>query len=152
VLTAIFLNGTKFSSMQFQAPDICRPTSLSTNKCIINEFYLFIHVDLACIVTLCITYMICLSLLTTNLSYVVSEPFGCVISVFCVRPHVTDLKFRCALSFNFQKGNLRHSQYSDFHVPSTTPSDGLPRDCFLFIVPKFYLDEDSKICVIIRKA
>ncbi|RLN23851.1 hypothetical protein C2845_PM07G02710 [Panicum miliaceum] len=83
---------------------------------------------------------------------VVSEPFGCVISVFYVRPHDTDLKFRCALSVNFWKGYLRHSQYSEFQVPSTTLSDGLPRDCFLFIVPKFYLDEDSKICVIIRKA
>ena len=69
MLTTIFLiYGGKFSYMQFEAHYIYCTTSFSTNKCI-NEFYLFIHVDLAFIVTLFITYMICLSLLTTNLSY-----------------------------------------------------------------------------------
>ena len=63
-----FWYGNKFSSMQFQAPDIYCPTSFSTNKCI-TEFHLFIHVDLAHIVTLYITYMIWLSLPTANLSY-----------------------------------------------------------------------------------
>lgn len=77
---------------------------------------------------------------------VVSESFGCVISVFCVWPHDTDPKFRCAMSFNYWKNSLYHARSSEFQVPSTTLSDGLPRDCFLFIMPKFYLDEDSKIC------
>ncbi|CAL4957871.1 unnamed protein product [Urochloa decumbens] len=83
---------------------------------------------------------------------VASEPFGCVISVFCVQPHDTDPKFRCALSFSYWKNGSYHAQSSEFQMPSMTLSDGLPRDCFLFIVPKFYLDEDSKICVTMKKA
>ncbi|CAM0152567.1 unnamed protein product [Urochloa decumbens] len=83
---------------------------------------------------------------------VASEPFGCVISVFCVQPHDTDPKFRCALSLSYWKNGSYHAQSSEFQVPSMTLSDGLPRDCFLFIVPKFYLDEDSKICVTMKKA
>ncbi|KAF8772172.1 hypothetical protein HU200_006011 [Digitaria exilis] len=83
---------------------------------------------------------------------VVSESFGCIISVFCVWPHDTDPRFRCAVSFSFWKDNLYHAQSSEFQVPITTLSDGLPRDCFLFIVPKFYPDKDSKISVTMKKA
>ncbi|CAO2180718.1 unnamed protein product [Urochloa humidicola] len=86
------------------------------------------------------------------LLHVASEPFGCVISVLCVQPHDTDLKFRCALSFSYWKNGSYHAQSSEFQVPSMTLSDGLPRDCFLFIVPKFYLDQNSKICVTMKKA
>nr|CAB3472407.1 unnamed protein product [Digitaria exilis] len=41
---------------------------------------------------------------------VLSESFGCVISVFCVWPHDTDPRFRCAVSFSFWKDNLYHAQ------------------------------------------
>ncbi|CAL4977533.1 unnamed protein product [Urochloa decumbens] len=73
------------------------------------------------------------------------EPSGCVVSVFCVRPdRDTDPKFSTWK-------NSCHTQSSEFQVPSTTLSDGIPRDSFMFNVPKFYLREDSKICVTIYK-
>ncbi|KAL6626639.1 hypothetical protein ACP70R_030365 [Stipagrostis hirtigluma subsp. patula] len=83
---------------------------------------------------------------------VASETFGCVISVFCVEPHVTEPKYRCAMSFSFWKNNLFNTQTSEFEVPSSTLSNGIPQNSFLFIVPKFYLEEDSKICVTMKKA
>jgi E3 ubiquitin-protein ligase SIAH1 len=82
---------------------------------------------------------------------IASEPFGCVISVFNVQPHDTEQKFRCAVSFGFWKNNSYHTQSSEFQVPSTTLSDGLPRDHYLFILPRFYIDEDSRICVTMKK-
>lgn len=82
---------------------------------------------------------------------IASEPFGCVISVFCVQPHDTEPKFRCAVSFSFWKNNSYHTQSSEFQVPSTTLSDGLPRDRFLFILPRFYIEEGSRVCVTMKK-
>jgi E3 ubiquitin-protein ligase SIAH1 len=81
---------------------------------------------------------------------IASEPFGCVISVFNVQPHDTEQKFRCAVSFGFWKNNSYHTQSLEFQVPSTTLSDGLPRDHYLFILPRFYIDEDSRICVTMK--
>ncbi|KAG0536802.1 hypothetical protein BDA96_03G094400 [Sorghum bicolor] len=82
---------------------------------------------------------------------IASEPFGCVISVFCVQPHDTEPKSRCAVTFSFWKNNSYHSQSSEFQVPSTTLSDGLPREPFLFILPRFYMEEDSRICITMKK-
>uniref|UniRef100_A0A0A9H6B2 SIAH-type domain-containing protein n=1 Tax=Arundo donax TaxID=35708 RepID=A0A0A9H6B2_ARUDO len=83
---------------------------------------------------------------------VMAEPFGCVVSVFCVQPHDTEPKFRCAMSFSYWKNDLFNSQSSEFEVPSTTLTDGIPRNCILFIVPKFYLEKDSKICVTMKQS
>ncbi|CAD6341098.1 unnamed protein product [Miscanthus lutarioriparius] len=85
------------------------------------------------------------------LRIIASEPFGCVISVFCVQPHDTEPKSRCAVTFSFWKNNSYHSQSSEFQAPSTTLSDSIPRDRFLFILPRFYIDEDSRICVTMKK-
>lgn len=83
---------------------------------------------------------------------VVLEPFGCVVSAFCVQPRDSEPKFRCSMSFSFWKNDLFSSQSSEFELPSTTLSDGIPRDRFLFIVPKSYLEEDSKISVTVKKS
>ncbi|TVU22132.1 hypothetical protein EJB05_31814 [Eragrostis curvula] len=80
-----------------------------------------------------------------------SEVFGCVVSVFYVGYDV-EPKFRCAIYFNFGKNNSFHSHFSEFPVPSTTLSDGIPRNCFLFIVPKSYIEKDSKISLTMKKA
>lgn len=83
---------------------------------------------------------------------IASEPFGCVISVFCVQPaYDAEPKFRCAVSFSFWKNNSYHTQSSEFLVPSTALYDGLPRDHFLFILPRFYVGEDSRVCVTMKK-
>jgi hypothetical protein len=52
---------------------------------------------------------------------------------------------------SFCKNDLFNTQSSEFQVPSTTLSDGIPRDCFMFIVPKSYLKEDSRISVTVKK-
>ncbi|GJN05961.1 hypothetical protein PR202_ga23640 [Eleusine coracana subsp. coracana] len=83
---------------------------------------------------------------------VVLEPFGCVVSAFCVQPQDTEPKFRCSLTFSFWKNDLFNSQSSEFELPSTTLSDGIPSDRFLFIVPKSYLEEDNKISVTVKKS
>ncbi|GJN05965.1 hypothetical protein PR202_ga23644 [Eleusine coracana subsp. coracana] len=80
-----------------------------------------------------------------------SELFGSVVSVFSVQHH-EEPKFRCAMYFNFGKNNSFHSHFSEFRVPTTTLDNGIPRNCFLYIVPKSYLEKDSKISVTIDKA
>jgi len=81
-------------------------------------------------------------------------PLGCVVvTVFCVRrPRDTEPIFRCAVYLNYWENNSSHAQSSEFQVPITTlaVADGIPRDCSVFVlVPRFYLDKESKIRVTI---
>ncbi|TVU22133.1 hypothetical protein EJB05_31815 [Eragrostis curvula] len=80
------------------------------------------------------------------------EQSGSGISVYCVQPHDVEPKFRCDLQLNLRKERSGHSQTSDFLVPSTNLSDGIPRNHFQCIVPKSYLEKDSKIRLTVNKA
>jgi E3 ubiquitin-protein ligase SIAH1 len=80
-----------------------------------------------------------------------SERPGSVISVFCIRPYDAALKFRCDINFTTFRKNSYHTQSSEFPVPSTDLSDGIPSNYFLCVVPKSYLDKDTKILLTVKK-
>jgi hypothetical protein len=80
-----------------------------------------------------------------------SERPGSVISVFRIRPYDAALKFRCDINFATFKKNSYHTQSSEFPVPSTDFSDGIPRNYFLCVVPKSCLDKDMKILLTVKK-
>ena len=67
----------------------------------------------------------------------VLEPVGGVISVFSIQPSINESKFMCKLAISSPE--LSYSQVSQFQTRSTNLFDGLPKDCFLFVVPKVLL-------------
>jgi E3 ubiquitin-protein ligase SIAH1 len=71
----------------------------------------------------------------------VLEPLGGLISVLCIQPHITGSTFKCKLSVSGPE--MSYSQVTQFQTKSTKLFDGLPKDCFLFLVPKVLLRDSS---------
>ncbi|CAL4951185.1 unnamed protein product [Urochloa decumbens] len=67
----------------------------------------------------------------------VLEPIGGVISLFSIQPNFTGSTFKCKLSVSCPE--MSYSQVSQFPMRSTNLFDGLPKDCFLFVVPNVLL-------------
>ena len=67
----------------------------------------------------------------------VLEPVGGLISLFSVQPNINESKYMCKLAISSPQ--LSYSQVSQFQTRSTNLFDGLPKDCFLFVVPKVLL-------------
>lgn len=65
------------------------------------------------------------------------ESLGGVISVCNVQPHITGSKFKCKLTSSCSEPSF--SQAMEFQTRSTNLYDGLPKDCFLFLVPKLLI-------------
>ncbi|KAK3163754.1 hypothetical protein QOZ80_1AG0007930 [Eleusine coracana subsp. coracana] len=71
----------------------------------------------------------------------VLEPVGGLISVFCIQPHITGSNFKCKLAVSGPE--MSYSQVTQFQTKNTKLFDGLPKDCFLFFVPKLLLRESG---------
>lgn len=65
------------------------------------------------------------------------EPAGGVISVWCVQPHITGSTFKCRLSISCTETG--YSQAAEFQTRGTNLYDGMPKDDFMFLVPKVLL-------------
>ncbi|KAL6607821.1 hypothetical protein ACP70R_040884 [Stipagrostis hirtigluma subsp. patula] len=86
-------------------------------------------------------------------------PFGCTVSVLCIRPDIVDAaagpskEIKCELVYSryiYSEGDqmVNHHQQSEFKVPCTDLSSGLPdlSKSFQFIVPRFvYGDEEDTL-------
>lgn len=71
----------------------------------------------------------------------VLEPVGGVISLLSIQPNVTVSNFKCKLAVSCPE--MSYSQVSQFQMTSTNLVDGLPKDRFLFVVPKVLLRDNS---------